>query len=470
MNNTTIGVMNKLKELFEKIISLSLKKGCNYVEVYYEETKTTKYNLMDSKLDDIVNLLKKGIGIRIIKDEKIYYTSTNDVSEKNVLAATKKLLKNIKCENNTKNVTFTLNKLEEQYADIKIPHDKFPITKKISILKQMDKKARKVSKTISGVHNCLIENEKKYIISNSNGIFKSSNEVTTRLMCIPYATKNGKTETTFKAYGKGQGYEFLEDFDYLNYAQEVAKTAVKKLSAEKFQGGKVPAILGHGFGAVIFHEACGHSLEATSTADNLSVFSNKIGQKIATSKVTLIDDGTIPYEWGTTLIDSEGHNTQKNILIKKGILNSYLVDYANTKKLNHPLTGSGRRESYQYPPTSRMNNTYLEKGTDKITDMIKSIDYGIYCKSLDGGSVDVNTGDFNFSADECYLIKNGEIKNMITGVTLIGKGQDILKKVEMVSDDLVLETGYCGSQSGTVLVTVGEPTIKISEILVGGQS
>ena len=193
-----------------------------------------------------------------------------------------------------------------------------------------------------------------------------------------------------------------------------------------------------------------------------------MNKKIGSNKVTLRDDGTLPNIWGSSIIDSEGNNTKKNVLIEKGILKSYLVDGFNSKKMQHPITGSSRRESYMYPPTSRMNNTYLDKGTDKIEDMIKSIDYGIYCKSMRGGSVDPKTGDFNFSVDESYLIEKGKITDMLTGITLIGKGQEILKEVEMVSDDLSLETGYCGSISGTIHVTIGEPTIKVSNILVGG--
>ncbi len=456
------------KELYEKIISLCLNRGCSFAEVYYEEAKDTTYVLIERVLDDIITSTTRGIGIRVIVDDKVYYTSINDFNEDNILMETNNLLDNINCTVNTKKVSFKLDNLEEEYLDVIIPHEQFPVSKKIKILKEMDEEARKYSKYISQVKAMLVEKDKNFTVANSFGKYISSNEIATRLMCIPYASCDGRNETTFKAIGKGCGYEFLEDVGYKKYAREVSEVAVKKLSAVSFKGGRVPAILGPGFGAVIFHEACGHALEATSTADNLSAFSNKIGKVIASDKVTLIDDGTIPHEWGSTIFDSEGNRCQKNILIDKGVLKSYLVDYFNTKKLKHPLTGSARRESYLYPPTSRMNNTYLEKGNDLIEDMLKSIDYGIYCKSLAGGSVDVNTGDFNFTADECYLIEKGEVTKMLTGVTLIGKGQDILKKVEMVSNDLKLETGYCGSLSGTVLVDIGQPTIKVSEILVGG--
>ncbi len=456
------------KEFFEKIINTCLSSGIDYTEIYYEKSKSTKYVLSDSKIDDIVLNQSKGIGIRLIKDQKVYYTSTNDLTPENILSLVTNLLKSIKTDKK-KTKKYQLPTLKECYPQVIIPHNQYPLSKKIGILKNIDKIIRDYSPAISQVKAGLIETEKEYTIASSKEKYISSSEVSTRLFISPFASSKNKIEDTFKSYGKAQGYECLENFDYQALALEAAKVAVNKLNALPFKGGPLPVVLGNGFGAVIFHEACGHALEATSVADNISFFSGCLNKQIASSKVTLIDDGTIPGEWGSTIIDSEGNETKKNILIDKGILKSYLVDGANSSKMHHPCTSSSRRESYQYPPTSRMNNTYLLSGTDKIEDMIKSIDYGIYCKSLRGGSVITETGDFNFSADESYLIKDGQIQNPISGITLIGKGQDILKKVEMVSDDLKLETGYCGSISGLVHVTIGEPTIKVSEILVGGQ-
>lgn len=456
------------KEFFEKIINKCLSFQIDYIEIYYEKAKATKYILNDSKIDDIITQNSQGVGIRLIKNDIVYYTSTNKLDSKEIMSLVNTLLKSI----NTSQIKvskYVLPSLEEAYPKIIIPHNKYPLSKKVKILKEIDKISRNYSPLISQVKAGFNETEKEYIIATNTNKYIASKEVSTRLYTMPFATDGNKIENTFKSYGKGLGYELLDNFDYQKMALETAKVAVNKLNAIPFKGGKFPVILGNGFGAVIFHEACGHALEATSVADNISFFSNKLNEKIASSKVTLVDDGTIPGEWGTTIIDSEGNKTQKNILIANGILKSYLVDGTNSKKMHHPLTASSRRQNYQYPPTSRMNNTYLLAGTDKIEDMIKSIDYGVYCKSLQGGSVIPETGDFNFSADECYLIKNGEIKEPISGITLIGKGQEILKNVEMVSNDLKIETGYCGSISGLINVTIGEPTIKVSEILIGGQ-
>ncbi len=455
------------KKQYEEIINYTKSLGVDFVELYYEKQSSKNYILNDSKLEDIKGNITKGLGIRIYHNNNVYYTSTNDLEKENIINEIDILVSNIKNRNKEKS-NITLEDEEVLLPKIKIEHNDYSIDKKKELLKNIDKEIRDYSKFINQVRVGLYEADKYYTITNSNGIYKTSKETVTRVYGVAYAKRDDKAEDTFSSYGMGCGYEMLDEFDYKKFAHNLAEVVVKKLDAKKFKGGKVPVVIGPGFGAVIFHEACGHALEATSVADSLSVLSNKLNEKVASKKVTLIDDGTLNNYWGSSIIDSEGNKTRKNILIEKGILKSYLVDDFNSKKMKHHPTGSSRRENYMYPPTSRMNNTYLDKGTDKIEDMIKSIDYGIYCKSMRGGSVDPKTGDFNFSVDESYLIEKGKITDMLTGITLIGKGQEILKEVEMVSDDLSLETGYCGSISGTIHVTIGEPTIKVSNILVGG--
>lgn len=456
------------KKLYEKVINLCLEYGCDFAEIYYEQSKNTNYILLDSKLDDIITNQTIGIGIRVEKDTNIYYTSTNTLTEKNIVNKTKELLQNITCQSAKKHPDFHLDKLITELTPVKMAHEQVPIEKKVEILKKINKIVRNYSSLITQVRVTLIENNKQFTVANSNGRYIHSDEITTRIACSCNSENETKKESSFGSVGAGGGYECLNKISLDDFAMEIATSAVKKLDSKAFKGGKVPVIIGNGFGAVIFHEACGHALEATSVSDGLSVFSNSLNKKIASKKVTLIDDGSIPGEWGSTLIDSEGNKTRKNIIIENGVLKNFLVDDRNALKMNLPSTASGRRQNYMYPPTSRMNNTYLAPGSDTFDDMVKSIDYGLYCKKMSGGSVDTKTGEFNFSAAESYLIKNGKIEDIVSGITLIGKGQDVLKEVEMVSDDLFLETGYCGSESGTVPVTIGQPTIKVSKILVGG--
>lgn len=456
------------KEFYEKLLKKGLEYGCEYAEIYIEETDIKKFIVLNSKLDSMDFEKNHGTGIRISINNQVFYTAINSKDYKDIEEQFDILLKNAGLSK-IRNCDFSLENNINISNNIKIEHKDYPINKKIELLKKIDKRIRAYSDKISQIKAMISEFDKYYTIMNTNGINKTTHDITTRITCVPIAEDKDKKEDTVGNYGKGQGYEFLEEFDYKAFSDNLANICVKKLTAKKFKGGKVPVVIGNGFGAVIFHEACGHALEATAVSENLSTFADKLNKKIGTDKVTLIDDGTIPGEWGTTQIDSEGEPTKKNILIDKGILKSYLVDRINSKKMNHHVTGSGRRQDYRYAPTSRMNNTYLQSGNDKIEDMFKSIDYGVYCKSLRGGSVDTVTGDFNFSADECYLIEKGKVTDMLTGITLIGKGQDVLKKVEMVSDDLKLATGYCGSVSGTIEVTIGQPTIKVSELLIGGQ-
>lgn len=453
------------KKDYEELLSLAISTGADFAEIYEECGKTTSYQVLDSKLDNISTDTTRGIGIRLIKGDEYYYTSTNDIRKTNI----KKIIKSLnKIFNEKIEKKIVLNTLEEYYPKIKIPHEKYPIEKKKDYLIEMDKKIREISNQISQVSLSLLEDDKEYIIANSNGKFVKSRNCVTRYMCTTFAKDKNNIESEFTDFAQPTGYEFLEK-DLQTQSINTAKVAIEKLKAEYFKGGELPVIIAPGFGAVIFHEACGHGLEATRVAPKTSIFSNDLGNMIATTKVTLIDDGTIPNAWGTNLIDDEGNPTQKNILIEDGVLKSFLVDEFHKKKMNMSSNGCGRRESYNYPPTSRMSNTYLKPGNDTLDDMLKGIKLGVYCEKMSGGTVNPTTGDFNFSVETARLIENGTITKRIKGITLIGNSKEILKNVEMVSSDLELGSGYCGSKSGMIYVTIGQPTIKVSKILVGGK-
>ena len=453
------------KKDYEELLSLAISTGADFAEIYEECGKTTSYQVLDSKLDNISTDTTRGIGIRLIKGDEYYYTSTNDIRKTNI----KKIIKSLnKIFNEKIDKKIVLNTLEEYYPKIKIPHEKYPIEKKKDFLIEMDKKIREISNQISQVSLSLLEDDKEYIIANSNGKFVKSRNCVTRYMCTTFAKDKNNIESEFADFAQPTGYEFLEK-DLQTQSINTAKVAIEKLKAEDFKGGELPVIIAPGFGAVIFHEACGHGLEATRVAPKTSIFSNDLGNMIATTKVTLIDDGTIPNAWGTNLIDDEGNPTQKNILIEDGVLKSFLVDEFHKKKMNMSSNGCGRRESYNYPPTSRMSNTYLKPGNDTLDDMLKGIKLGVYCEKMSGGTVNPTTGDFNFSVETARLIENGTITKRIKGITLIGNSKEILKNVEMVSSDLELGSGYCGSKSGMIYVTIGQPTIKVSKILVGGK-
>ena len=454
------------KKDYEELLTLAMSTGADFAEIYEEEGKRTSYSVLNSILDGIASGTSRGIGIRLIKDNDYYYTSTNDIRKSNVKKIIKNLIKNIKEKDNKKNIV--LNDLEEVYPEIKIPHDSYPIEKKKEFLLNMDKKIRSVSDKISQVSLGILEDDKEYLIANSNGKYIKSRNCVTRYMCSVFAEDNDKKEKEFTDFAQAKGYEILEK-DLETQSINAAKVAIEKLDAEDFKGGELPVIIAPGFGAVIFHEACGHGLEATRVAPKTSVFSDDLGKKIATDKVTLIDDGTIAGAWGTNLIDDEGNPPQENILIENGILKSFLVDEVHKNKMKMPANGCGRRESYNYAPTSRMSNTYLKPGNDTFEDMLKGIKLGVYCERMSGGTVNPATGDFNFAVETARLVEDGKLTKRIKGITLIGNSKEILQNVEMVSSDLELGSGYCGSKSGMIYVTIGQPTIKVSKILVGGK-
>ena len=284
------------------------------------------------------------------------------------------------------------------------------------------------------------------------------------------ASENGKIETRFDGPGAQGGWEFFtKELDVEKLAKNNAQKVLLMLGARECPSGKYPVVIGNGWGGVIFHEACGHQLEATAVAKGLSVFSGKKGEKIANDCVSAFDDGSLPNEWGSNNLDDEGNIPQKNMLIKDGILTGYLVDSFNGRRMNEKGNGACRRQSYKFEPTSRMSNTYIAPGNYTPEEIIQNTKLGLYAVSFNGGSVDPSTGDFNFGCSEAYIIKDGKIAEPVRGATLVGNARDILKHIDMVGNDLAFGQGMCGSVSGSIPVNVGQPTIRVDEIVVGGR-
>ncbi len=451
------------KETIIKILNEMLATGGDFAESFLEHKTTKRFTYINNRLDQVAYNEISGIGLRLAQENNMYYASTNDLTLSNLLNLASELKENL-----TGKRKISLKKLERlksysyklpyQYTDLEL-RDKL---KEINdLIRKQDKRIEQVSINLSQVHD-------KVLIANHRGLYRQEKRIRTRLFIQVYFKDQEKIANVHFSKGLACGYELLDTIDFPKEVKRLLKLGLDKLYAKPCVGKVMPVIIGSGFGGVIFHEACGHAMEATSVADGLSVLSGKLNQVIASPKVTIIDDGTIKGAWGSNMIDDEGRKTQKNVLIKDGVLVNYLIDELNNRKMHMQETGSARREDYTFAPTSRMNNTYLAKGTDKIEDMIKSIDLGLYAVSLGGGSVSPETGDFNFGCDEAYMIRGGKVAEAVSMASLIGNTKDILKEVEMVSDDLALGEGMCGSLSGSVPVNVGEPTIKVGHILVGG--
>ena len=458
------------KQIATQVLEKCLITGGDFAEIFEEDCINNNLMLIDSKIENVLGGRTYGIGIRIFKGLKSVYAYTNDNSLESMLDTAYKAALALGKVTDEKMVVLNNCKVTTNINPIKLYPNSVDYQDKIKIMKTAYKSAKEYSTDISQVSISYTDKEQNVLIANTEGLYIEDNRVRTRLGITSVASRGNENQTGFEGPGACKGFEIFEDIDPEYYGKEASRVAYTMLNAKNCPAGKMTVAIDNGFGGVIFHEACGHSLEATSVAKGNSVFTDKIGEQIASTKVTAIDDGTLTNHWGSANIDDEGNPTQKNVLIENGILKSYMVDKLNGRRMNMAPTGSSRRQSYKFAPTSRMTNTYIAAGTDKVEDIIKSIDDGLYAKKMGGGSVNPVTGEFNFAVSEGYLVKNGEIKEAVRGASLIGKGSEVLMNIDMVGDNLAQAQGMCGSSSGSVAVNVGQPMIRVSEITVGGRS
>ena len=452
-------------DLAEKILDYGMSHGGDFVEIFMEDTRQTNLTMLgDELIRSSVGKLA-GIGIRVFRNMESIYFHTENESEAHIFALMKKLL-------NTGKV-YKRSPLGERidYApngQVRLPV-KFGIKEQLSLLNRCNQAGIRAVECIFQMRTNYVDMDQKVQIINTEGVNVSDRRIKTRLHITAYAKDGDMIQSSYIGPGAMGGFEFYEMINAEEYAVRVAREAKAMLPARPCPTGRLPVVIANGFGGLLFHEACGHSLEAAGMLDGASEFSGRIGQKVAPAKVTLIDDGSIPGEWGSLMIDDEGNETRKNVLIDKGILQGCLSDRLSARRMGTTVTGSGRRENYQYPPVSRMTNTFIAAGDDRPEDMIASIEKGIYVKNINGGSVNTATGQFNFNTMGTYLIEQGEITVPVHSATLIGTGSEILQKIEMVGSDFKLGQGYCFAGSGTVYVGAGQPTVKIREMTVGGE-
>lgn len=456
------------KELTAKVLDTALANGADFAEIFVENKYNSNIRLYDNATQQCMAGKDYGAGIRVFYGSTAIYAYTNDLSEKSLLQAAQAVAKAQSAK--SKQMVYDLTKKEfENRHKVELYPTDISKEEKIDFIRRINEAARAEGEQVSQVDITLLEKKQNILIANSEGLWAEDERNYIRAVAIVIAGDGKERQTSSAGPGALSGFEFIKGLDPVKLGKETAQSALLMLNAKYAPKGQFPVIIDNGFGGVIFHEASGHGLEATSLSRNASIFLGKLNQKVASEKVTAIDDGTLPNKWGSTNIDDEGMTNKRRVLIENGILKSYLIDKLGAIKMNMQPTASGRRQSYQFAPTSRMSNTFIDAGNDSFDDMIASVDYGIYAKKMGGGSVLPGTGDFNFAVAEGYLIQNGKITEPVRGATLIGNGAGILHKISMVSDNLELAEGMCGSQSGSVPTCVGQPAIKVDEIIVGGR-
>jgi len=456
------------REIINEILQKALSTGADFAEVFVDDTVGNSISIIDGKVETAVSGRDFGIGIRLLKEFKCIYAYTNETSRSSLLETVEKAVAALTFAANDISVNVIESININIHPILYVPSSVNNI-RKVAVMKQAFKAAKGFSSEISQVTVGYKDIDQKIQIANSNGLFTSDRRIRTRLMVQAIASDGKENQTGYNGPGKSMGFELFSHIDPEYYGREASRTAVTMLHAQLCPAGRLPVVIDNGFGGVIFHEACGHSLEATSVAKGNSEFVGKMGLKIASDKVTAIDDGTIANSWGSINIDDEGNATRKNTLIENGILKSYMIDMFNGRRMNMQPTGNSRRQSYKFAPTSRMTNTYIAAGQDDNEAIIASVNDGLYAKKMGGGSVNPVTGEFNFSVAEGYLIKNGSIDCAVRGATLIGKGSEVLMNIDMVGKDMQFGQGVCGSSSGNVPTNVGQPMIRVSEITIGGR-
>ena len=456
------------KRLLEEVLQKALSTGADFAEIYVERTKENSIFMIDSKVDSIKDRLISGVGIRILKGTRCVTGSTSSMEREALLACAGRVADALDGVPERMSVHLT-ERIFGNIHPIKIVPDSASMQFKTDLLKEGYFAAKNYHQDISQVTGTLLDVDHNILIANSDGLLARDRQIRTRMMIEAVASKNGENQTGGCRPGRRMGLEMFEQISPKDIGTEAARQAITILNADYLKAGNMPVAIENGFGGVIFHEACGHSLEASCVSIGQSQFAGKLGQKIANEKVTAIDDGTIPNAWGSFNFDDEGTPAQRKVLIENGILKNYMIDKLNGRRMGMEGNGSCRRQGYQWAPTSRMSNTYIDNGPDKNEDIIKSIEYGLYAKDMGGGSVNPTTGAFNFSVREGYIIRNGEICEAVRGASLIGKGSDVIMDIDMVGQNLATGQGMCGASSGSVPADVGQPLIRVSSITVGGR-
>ena len=456
------------KKELKHLLNIGLSTGADFSELFFENTLSNATEMTSGKISNINSSSIHGVGVRLLKGTEEVYAYNNNTTFEEVEKLIKKAASSFTGEQTCE--AQELKEVEyENLTPVEVSPTKVDNEEKKKYLLDATNGAKSQGEDIKQIICNLTDKEQKVLIVNSNGVYAEDIRTNCRIGVTVIAGNGNKTQTATDNTGRNQGFEFFRGVDFFEFGKNVAKAAITMLYADECKSGKMTVVVHNKFGGVLLHEACVHSLEATSVAKGLSEFCGKLGQKIASDIVTAVDDGSILNKWGTLNVDDEGHRTQRNVLIENGILKSYLVDYKNSKIMNHPVTGSGRRQSYKYSPTSRMTNTFFENGSSSFEEIIAATEYGLFAKKMGGGSVNPTTGEFNFNVQEGYLIENGKITKPVRGCTLVGSGSEVLLNIDMIGNNLDTGHGMCGSESGSIPTDVGQPTIRVQNLTVGGR-
>ena len=454
----------------DQVMGNLLSNHIDQADIYFQSSRSESWVLEDGIVKDGNYNIEQGVGLRAVSGEKTGFAYSEELTMPNMLEAAKsvKSIASLGHSGILKPTSF--NKVPALYAAID-PLNSMSREDKIALLKRIDQETRKIDSRIEQVVVSLVGVYEVVLVATEDGRLSADIRPLVRMNVTVIVEENGRREQGGSGGGARRGYEyFIEDDRAMSYAREAVRLALVNLDAVDAPAGTMTVVLGPGWPGILLHEAIGHGLEGDFNRKGSSAFSGKIGEKVASPLCTVVDDGTLDDRRGSLSVDDEGTQTQCTTLIENGILKGYMHDKMNARLMGHAATGNGRRESYAHLPMPRMTNTYMLAGNSDPAEILSSVKNGLYAVNFAGGQVDITSGKFVFSASEAYLIEDGKITSPVKGATLIGNGPDVLTKVSMVGNDLQLDQGVgtCGKEGQSVPVGVGQPTLKIDGLTVGG--
>jgi TldD protein len=456
-------------DVLERVLAGALRTGGDFAEVYAEDKRSTSAGLDDGKVEQLTSGRDRGAGIRVVKGETTGFAHTADLSEAGLRAAAEAAAAAAsQGDGGTHSVALTRT-TPTRVNDVTVLPDSVPKAAKVEILRRVDEAARSAGAAIVQVSAGYGDSRKNILIANSDGLLVEDEQVRTLLRISAVANGDTGMQTGFDSLGHTIGFELFDKVDVEEVARRAANQALTKLRARPAPSGSMPVVIKAGSGGVLFHEACGHGLEADLVGKGASVYRGRVGEQVASPLVTLIDDGTMTAEWGAITIDDEGHPSQRNTLIEDGVLTDYMWDFLRSRKEGRKQSGNGRRQSYMYLPMVRMTNTFVTNGTEDPEEIIRATDHGVYVAHLGGGSVNTATGDFVFGMTEAYLIEDGEITEPLREGNLIGNGPQVLRDIDLLGNDFAMgNPGTCGKDGQGVPVGDGQPTLRVKALTIGG--
>ena len=456
-------------DLVNRTLAVAMRTGADFAEIFAEDRRSSSAILDDGRVEEVVSGRDRGAGIRVVAGDTTGFAHTADLSESGLASAAGAAAAAARRGGGgTRTVAVSALQTPAR-LEVRIPPENVPKDRKVTLLTAADAAARSAAGAITQVSARYGDGRRRILVADSDGLFTGDDQVRTLFSVSCVATGDTGMQTGRESAGRTVGFELFDLYDVEEMARRAAQRALTKLTARPAPSGEMPVVVGPGGGGVLFHEACGHGLEADLVAKSASVFAGRIGETVAAPMVTLIDDGTMAGEWGHYGIDDEGKPAARNVLIADGVLTDYMWDRLRARKEGRASSGNGRRQSYQHLPMVRMTNTYIDNGDADPDDIVADTSHGVYVAQLGGGQVNTATGDFVFGMTEAYLIENGRVTSPIREGNLIGNGPEVLTRIDALGNDFAMGSpGTCGKDGQGVPVGDGTPTLRVTALTVGG--